>query len=364
MLAQDSSRPDSDQNAAKVQLTLSLGFLVFLALAFLLTYSIVRSRNLEDLSGAVQERYWHAEGGRYAYHPLSLDTGDYLMQRVVPGLDLSEGGIVFLGSSTMQHALVNWKLPAEERSRVFNLAVESSSLREQGQWLKFLIDHHGLGKSKRERTVVVLGLYHGDARAKRRGTLDWDFIPKLFARYPEYSYQLEQGIHRHEEQDLAAQADSMRRLVRSGLLGLKEDFWRFGSSRISKGNAAVSSDAVKLRSDLQRSVGTLEWTSDGAQQVAELRNSVGLLRQHGIEVVGVLLPTREFSRELPLAKQFNEAVRKVFAEQDAKLFDLTQAAEESHFADGSHLNYIGQHLISQQVMTIAREAALQKAKAH
>lgn len=357
----ESSSP-TERPAAWLQLKLSIGLLALVVLAFGMTFGLVRSRGLELLSGAVQEAYWQAEGGRYAYHPLSLDSGDYLLQRVVPELDLSAGGVVFIGSSTMQHALVNWKLPAQENAKLFNLAVESTSLLEQGQWLRFLVAQHGLGKAKPGHTTVVMGLYHGDARSKRPGTLDWDFVPKLFARYPEYSYQVEQGIHWHEKTGITAEADRMRQLVRSGLLGLKEDVWRLSNAHLGKPKANATNDPIKLRSDLQRSVGTLEWNTDSADQVAELQKSIKLLRDQGVEVVGVLLPTREFSRDLPLAKQFNESVKAIFSGQGAQMVDLTQAASETHFADGSHLNYVGQHLVSQQIVTIAREALARQSR--
>ncbi|KQW40248.1 hypothetical protein [Rhizobacter sp. Root404] len=326
------------------QLRLSILFLLVIATTFAGLCALSNSAALESASARLQLEQWQRTNGLYAYHPLSRDSGEYLLLRDMPRADLARAGVVYIGSSTLQHAVKTWDLPADARQRVHNFAIESANLREQYMWVQYLMDHRGLGRAGSGKTLVILGVSHLDTRDKLPGTRDSKFVDELFARYGLFDYEPSVGISPKPLFPLQRRFVEESARASGFLHQLPTDLFEELRARAGRGSVPSrpqsDEDAMKLQRVLMG--GDAGWRGAIQHQTGFLEKTIRLLQSRGIEVQAVVLPMKAFNDRQPFAAAFSDAARSICDRLHVPLNDSSRALTDAEFADGTHLNYVGQ----------------------
>ena len=345
--------------SARLQVRLSALFISVLVAAVVLASAAFSGEALERFSQRLQIRQWERSFGAYAFHPLARDPGDYLLLRDLPKVDLHQGGVVFIGSSTLQHALITWELPADKAPYIHNFAIESANFREQYLWIRYLIEHKGLASAGPKMTVV-LALSHLDTREKLPGLRDSTFVDDLFGRYGLFDYSPVAGlspkplssVQRFVMEDEARISSAFQQLV----LDLRDEAL---SHLPLRQKAQSNSDKSSMLAQMTLMGGPQRWRSAIDHQVGYLAKSIELLRQHNLNVRAVILPMRTFNDAQPFAKAFAADAARLCQSANVPLIDYSHMFVDTEFADGTHLNYAGHHRLSPLLLAPAIEHVAQ-----
>lgn len=338
------------------QVALSACFLVTILLTYLVISLLAQSKWMERVSLKLQTDQWRRSNGIYAFHPLALDSEDYLLLRELPYADFSRGGVCFIGSSTLEHSVMTWTLPAEQIAYVHNYAISSATYKEQFQWVRFLVEHRGLAEAGPGKMEMILGLSYLDTRAKLPGLVDQFFVPDLFHRHGLYEYDAEKGIsdipmsgwRRDIVLEKMRDCDFLQQLTND----LEQDAW----TRI-KGARKIPqvSDSEAAAHQMQIMGGPDGWRGTMDYQLGQLGAMMDYLQKHQVEISAVIMPLRGWNRLTPFADAFGKRVGALCAERDVALLDVSHAFSDRYFADETHLNYSGQQMLSPRLLALAQE---------
>ena len=345
------------------QLLLSALFVGLIAATCAGVALLSRSDAVRRFSADVQIAQWQRTDGRYAYHPLSRDSGEYLLLHDLPSVDFSRGGVVYIGSSTLQHAVVTWDLPADLAPYIHNYAVESANMREQYLWVRYLVEHKGLASAGPGKTMVILGLSHLDTRDKLPGTYDSKFVDKLFGRYGLFDYDPRMGLR---PKPLGA-AERFIALERARASGLTQQLANDLQTAVlapwwpTRRQASAVPDELPMRLQMETMGGPGRWQSAIDHQTAYLAMTIDYLQSHSIRVRAVILPFKRFNDRQPFARAFLDAATRLCDARNVPLTDSSHDFAEADFADQSHLSYTGQHKFSPTMLAPAVEHVRQLA---
>jgi hypothetical protein len=332
-----------------MQSLLSGGLLGVVLLTCAAVAALAHSSTVERFLLARETAMW-TEGRRaYAYHPGFRDAEDRLLLGELPTADYAVGGIYFVGSSTMQHALVTWELPDAGRVRL--LAIKSANVREQFQFLRYLVEEEGLLRAGAGRTRVILGLSHLDMRDKLPGTLDAEFVPALFGRHGLYQYDPATGPHRLPKGGASRRLQAERMRAHSFLHALWDDCVPSFPLRRERPVSPLP-DREIARHFLDRMIGG-DWRRAMDHQLSELREMIDYLQAHGVSVAAVLLPIKRWNDVLPCAATFRNEAAALCAARHVLFTDLSGAVPDEEFVDHTHLGYAGQRRIAPALAAIA-----------
>jgi hypothetical protein len=332
--------------ARREQLALSALFLALLGGVFVAVSLLARSSDLERVSAKLQLAQWQRSKGIYAYHPLARDPGDYLLLRQLANVDLKRGGTVYIGSSTLQHALKTWDLPSEQSPFIHNFALESANMREQYLWLRYLVEYQGLGSAGPGKTMVILALSHLDTRDKLLGLLDSSFIDDLFKRYGLFDYDPVAGIApkplpRFERALIEEKARNSALLQQLAIDVRDEVVDRVSGGRRPPVQSDQADQADQAAMELQMNLmgGPQRWRSALEHQVQYLARSIDDLQARGIDVQAVVLPMKTFNNRQPFAQAFMDATARLCERRKVPLTDYSRRFPDTAFADGTHLGH-------------------------
>ena len=281
------------------------------------------------------------------------DAEDRLLLGDLVAADYSRGGVYFFGSSTMQHALMDWELPEALEPYVKNYAISSANFREQFQFVRFLVESEGLLQAGGEKVLVVLGLSHFDTRLKQAGLIDGEFVPNLFARHGLFDYDPRAALSRRQQPALVTYFETERARSRSFLQALGAEVT--AESKPGDPDRLGPQALARAKSLVASILGNDRWREAQQEQLHELTAMVDYLRQRNVQVCGVLLPLASWNREQPYAERFGQEVAQIFADQRLPLEDLSSAVGDSGFRDPTHLNWDGEQQISPRLEELARK---------
>ncbi len=336
----------------RMQAIVSLALLAVVLLTSVAVSFMAHSRTLHRMLLNRELSSWKATNGLYSYHPGYIDAEDWMLLDAVPKAHFPHGGVVFMGSSTTQHAVMPWTLPRAQRPYVQDFAMESANYTEQYQWVRFLTKDHNLLQAG-PKMLIVLGLAYFDMRLKIPGTTDANFVPELFKRYGWYRYSRRTGIHRVamnpwkrwwmrerlRDYDFLECALTDLRLPTSG--------WHPGAARTPATNHA----ARKFNRGL---LGHSQWRYAMKTELAQLNAMMGYIQAHGAHVRVVLLPLSSWNDSLPYPRAYDKRVRAVCKKRGIRIVNLQHAVPDSGFYDAGHLNYTGERQISPILLGIAQ----------
>ena len=293
---------------------------------------------------------WSLGNSRFAFTGPYVDAGECLLLDVLPNADYSRGGVYFLGSSTMLHATKLWELPAGERALIHNYAVNSANVDEELQWIRYLIEEEGLLSAGGSKTRVILGLNAFDTRMKRPGSSDEKYVDELFTRHGLYRYDADKGISRV---DMAAilRSWTLTRLRAQNLILSLSSHLDFPTSKPDAPAFDSQAQADRTREHLAGG----RFDEDLAFSLPILARTLDYLREHEVDVVGVLLPIRSWSQRLPFHARFARSVESLFEERSLRLVDLSTLLRDEDFFDAGHANFKGQSRLHAVLIELARE---------
>ena len=350
------SAPESRQNG-RLQTPLALLIAAVMLLSYAGVAALSRCQPLLGWMLDRQMRAWRRTNVIYAYNLGCIDADDRLLLWDIPETDYHQGGVFFIGSSTTQHSIATWLLPAEEQKLVHNFAIKSANMTEQFQFVRYLVEKRGLLSGASGKTMVVLGLAHFDTRPKIAGTMDWNYVPALFARHNLYSYDPVTGISdRHLPRPLLLlQFERMRSY--NFLESLVSHASFSGPAFGAEVKPNPESDKA-ARAFVERMMGYDDWRQNMNAQLRQLELMIDYLHQHGAIVSAVLLPLASWNHDLPVVTEFDARAHEICRRNAVSLTDLTWSLPDSDFAAHSHLNYLGEEATTRILGEMIRDQLL------
>jgi hypothetical protein len=320
------------------------------------TYSAValasRSEQIAAHVLARQEERWERTNGLHQEHVGFLDAEDKLLLHDLPDADYSKGGIYLFGSSTMQHAAIPWHWPADVNAHLW--AIKSANFKEQFQFIRFLAESEGWLSAGGERTTVILGLSHLDARMKHPGLVDADFVPALFRRHDLYQYDSATGMSRLPLLP-PVRAWRLERMRDYEFLKSTWNEYTLPNAEVHRRRTGGPGEDESARTFLARQLGGDNWDADQQAQLAELTAMIDYLQQRRVRVAAILLPIMSWNDQQPFAAKFAVRAKALCDSHHVLLFDLSHAVPDDEFFDDTHLGYHGQKRVDPRIWEFVRQ---------
>lgn len=339
----------------KFQLYICLASVLVVLATYAAMVALSQSDFVADSILARQLNEWREGSSRYMYTRTYEDAGNYLLLEKLPKADYNHGGVYFIGSSTMLHATKLWELSPENKKLIHNYAINSANVDEQFQWIKYLVEKEGLLSDDGAKTRIVIGLNAYDTRIKRPGSTDELYVDQLFSRHGLYSYSPKNGMSRTEVEGVERLFALSRMRAQNVILAI----WK----HLDFAKVVTQFDANKQLEAFKERFDKGFFSEDFQYSMPILSEMLDYLASRDVDVVGVIMPTRDWARELTVQNEFEDNVRNLFGEHSAKVIDLSNLLEEQDFADAGHANIYGQTKVNNVLMTIASEH-LSKDQAH
>lgn len=321
-----------------------------LAFAIALTYVAVAFASRSEAIAAHilhrQEDRWERTNGLYQEHVGFLDAEDKILLRDLTLAEFSKGGVYLLGSSTMQHAAIPWHWPAEINAHLW--AIKSANYKEQFQFVRFLTESEGWLAAGDEKTTVILGLSHLDARMKLPGTVDADFVPALFARHDLYRYDRDTGMSRQPVSLTVFHARRERLTLYQFLKSTWNEYFT-SSQPIHQRRQGTIDDDAKAREFLARQLGGDDWRAAQDFQIDQLSKMIDYLKERQARIGAVLLPIKSWNDQQPFAAEFSRRVIELCQSKKVALLDISRVVPDAEFYDDTHLSLRGQKAIDPRI---------------
>jgi hypothetical protein len=334
----------------KVQLLIALSLVsaILLSCAFLSLAS--RSRAVQALTERGELENFKEGGGLFMNKGGFVDFEDRILLDEIPSTDFTRGGTYFFGSSTMKWAMMTWDLPPDQRTAIHNFGVGASNHKFNAQLIRYLADHEGMLLPS-ERVHVVLTCFFTMGKAWRGG-----YFGNLWTRYGLYRYDDFAGIEPVEMSQLqhlwvtervrlaSFVSENLHRAVR----GLA---WVAGAQTASHKGSLMPTEEIELRA--LENANDPNWEQEEPQQIEELRKLIKYLRDQGVRVTVVLMPTRTAYDHLPFPRRYNADVKALVSEDRVPFVDLSRLLGDDEFVDVNHANYAGLLKLHRALMAVA-----------
>lgn len=335
----------------RMQALLSISLLGVIVLTYVAVSLMAHSRTLHRLLLQRELTAWKNTNGLYSYHPGYIDAEDWLLLDAVPKDHFPRGGVVYIGSSTTQHAVMPWTLPKAQRPYVKDFAVESANYTEQYQWVRFLAKKHQILQTG-PRMLVILGLSYFDMRLKLPGTPDVDFIPDLFKRYAWYRYSRRTGIHSVPMNPLTRWWTAERLRDYDFLECALADLRRPTSGWHAAPQYTPAIDQAERRFS-RIMFGYGQWRFAMKTELGQLNQMIRFIQASGAHVRLVLLPLASWNYAAQYPAAYAKGLRQICKKRAVPLLDLEHAVADSGFYDAGHLNYTGEMQINPIMLGLA-----------
>jgi hypothetical protein len=300
-----------------------------------LSYLSRSTSTLEWLEGPELRRFKDGDG-LFMNRGSFVDFEDRIILDEIPQTNFKEGGIYFLGHSTLKWATAFWQLPAEQKPILHNFGIGASNHKNTANFISYLIENEGLIPENGAPVTVVLGCTWSMSLEWRNG-----FFSQLWGRY---------GLHRYDEQTGVQKIKLLA--VQKWWLSESARLGGFISTSVRRGlrNLAAEVGVMKDRSKTYASppepaafthATKLDWQAEHERQMNELTRQIRELTQKGVHVKLALMPTRLGYRKLPFPAKYISDVKSLALKESVELLDLSDALTESEFVDLDHVNYLG-----------------------
>ena len=186
----------SDSTSASLAWT-QTGISLVVLLAMLGTCGLIdlTARN-GQLAGWVESRRlarWKQDNTTYQHALGFVDFENRLLIDEIPRADYCRGGVYFVGSSTVVMSLMSWELPPGQRELIHNYGISGASHAQQFHFIRYLVEHEGLLAAGGEKSLVVLGLFYGNAAPTESG-VNGQYVADLFRGQGLFAYSDAGGI--------------------------------------------------------------------------------------------------------------------------------------------------------------------------
>ena len=336
---------------SRKQTVLSLTLVAAIAATYAAVALAAHSEQFAAHILARQEERWERTNGLYQEHVGYLDAEDKLLLHALPDADYSRGGLYLLGSSTMQHAAIPWHWPSELNAHLW--AIKSANFKEQFQFVRFLTESEGWLSAGGDKTTVVLGLSHLDARMKLHGLVDADFVPALFKRHDLYNYSVEEGMSRLPLPG-PVRAWRLDRLRDYEFLKSIWNEYVTPNAEMHRRRTGDPGEDVAARASLAKQLGGENWESAQHAQLAELSAMIAYLQSRHVRVAALLLPIMKWNDEQPFAAAFNRRAHELCQSKNVPLLDLARSVPDDEFYDDTHLAYRGQKRVDPMILEFVK----------
>ena len=250
-------------------------------------------------------------------HKLSfLSAEDRLFTQVLPNIDLGKPSIILLGSSNARMSLMPSSLTPTQREHVFNFGLSSATHRQQAQLLDYLLEHGNLSSAKEETSVVIFGLFYGNA-LNEQSRFAGRYFRELFARLNSYTYDPKTGIQPLAITPILTYYSEAKFRAMHFLRRIPYGFgWRNAYAPFSK--HAISAYQSKWKNYLGP-----DWRREMIEQVKVLEEAIKRLRAKNGRAHLVILPLGSWHRVFPYPSAFSRLVHDVSRRRDIPLTDLS-----------------------------------------
>ena len=273
----------------------------------------------------------------------------------LPFADYSKGGVYFIGSSRLGFPLTLWDLPPQEQSLIHNYTIGASSYAQQWQFVRYLIEEHGLLKAGGEKTLVVIDLFI--ANANHNLTLQEGAPPGLwnyrFTGYGLYTYDREKGIG-------DVPMSQAKRFLRIAQVH-DDNFWSWLFNLVRQ----KPSGGVMLQENLRRHpeewmpsmtrVLGPDWENGMDLELRKLGEMIDYLQARKVHVVGIYMPQGTWYKRYPQSFRFRECAFALLQSKSVPYVDLAESMPDDRFRDSMHLNYVGVHEVFPKLLAIAED---------
>ncbi len=310
------------------------------------------SRLLERV--VCRREYERFKAGRehYMNRGLFLDFEDRLLVEQLPAGAAREGGVYFLGPSTMKWATAVEETPAEDRSLVHNFSIGATNHAMQFEFVRYLVERENMLARGADRTHVVLGLYW----SMSAGGDPERFWAPLWRRYGLYDYDRQHGIRAVDLPPLLRRFTLERARMSSFLLGAGNRVMR--EIVLALGIPLTETEHIRDPHDIRRWMNRDAGRSPAAagldRQIDQLDQMAHYLRERGVDFALVLLPHRAPLLDMPLPAAYLQSVRRYCRQHAVPLYDLSDLLSEDEYWDINHSNYQGLVKTNRRLLEIAR----------
>jgi hypothetical protein len=268
---------------------------------------------------------------RYSYEHYYPDFEDRLINEELRSADYSKGGVYLIGTSNLKWATRFWELPANERALVHNYGFGATDIREQFQFVKYLVEHEGLLAAGGSENMVILGTsYHAVGYDPNK------FFAKVWQRHGLYQYTYEEGISPIPVSGVWRSIHFERVRVRGFVVAVIYTVAR----QLGYHARVRAHNAEEYKRERTEWLGP-RWRDNVRRGVTEFEGMADYLHARGVKVVVVFLPMGSWDRELPFGQVYTAEMNKACREKAVPVIDWSTVLDDDDFADSNHPNLYG-----------------------
>jgi hypothetical protein len=286
----------------------------------------------------VDRLFFSTESDRLLFDQLAFD-------------DYSHGGLYFVGASLMRRSLCTWEWPEQDRAYAHNYAISGSSLLEQSQFLKFLVEKKGLLKAGGSKTAVAWELAF--QAANESDSFEFHQVDDATKAWMNQRFLLR--YNRQTGLDLGTHLPLIANTVMEERRAESVSNWLLGQSGLEVSYPVLEMqpkpDAATTRAYWLRRFGP-DWKSSMDQQLAAMIGEITDLQQRGVHVVAVLMPRAGWQTGFEPSTRFIEKVVPMLKSKSVEIFDASQGLTEADFSDTSHLTLSGVTKIQPALLSV------------
>jgi hypothetical protein len=310
---------------------IAIGVLLFLITTAASLALLAHNEGIATLLVRLDEGVNRRDKKRYSYEHYYPDFEDRLVNEELRSADYSRGGVYLIGTSNLKWATRFWELPTNERALVHNYGVGSTDLRDQFQFVRYLVEHEGLLAAGGDRSMVILGTSYHAAAYDPDG-----WFAKLWQRHGLYRYTYEEGISPIQVSGVWRSIHFERVRIRGFAVAVV-----YTTARQLGYHARVRvHNAEEYKKQRTEFMGP-DWRDNIRRGMSEFEAMADYLRKRGVKLVVVFLPMGSWDRELPFGRVYMAEMNKACREKAVPVMDWSTVFDDDDFADSNHPNVYG-----------------------
>ncbi len=293
-----------------------------------------------------REQARHIEiNGVYFYDGGYVDDGDLVLLDHLPNADFSRGGVYYIGSSEMRTSLMPWILPKAEQKLIHNLSIGDFRHREIDSYVRMLVEDFGLLEAGGPKNTVILSSFAFLARPKAPDNPRDQYVPSLFERHGQYTYDWEDGINRKKQSQVErwyrSEKDRANRFL-SVVFALNES-----RVRPTRGlEWSYEHLAFAMRED---------WENSMPVEVERLEQTLDYLLDKDVNVIVLRPPVAEWQFDHPYEPAYRAMVEPLLEARNIPIADFGDFLEAEEFGDDVHAVYSAQVKLHDAYRALALE---------
>jgi hypothetical protein len=284
---------------------------------------------------------------RTGYYQVPIDQRLY---EELPRMDVSKGGVYFVGSSEVEYATKFWEYPPELRSLVHNFGMPQSNITGLWAWLRCLTEHKKILQAGAQKTLVVIGAYTRSAINPERA-LPVEF-QDTFDRHGLYSCEGDIVRPRHVNAlkkfldfEETRQATFMSRLAN----WVQTDFTRLLHHGVLPKRICDTNYLTTVRND---EMGP-HWKEKVDQTTQTFGDMLNYLSSQHVHIRVIIMPSASWNFRTPSDTVYRGQIAALCANKHVPVSDWSQLLDDDDFADSNHANVYGMDKMTAAFVDIA-----------